>query len=103
VSFFKRLRGRRIAAWVLTAAAAVLVFLALVVPDQITRLPPGASVPAAFVRIPIEGIVAFAVLLALPARARGIAAAVLGAVLGLLTVIKIVDMGFFSVLARSPR
>ncbi|MEU7905444.1 sulfatase [Actinoplanes sp. NPDC049118] len=93
-------RGRRVAARVVTVLAAVLVFLALVVPDQISRLPAGSSVPAALVRIPIEGIVAFAVLLVLPARARGIVAGVLGAVLGLLTVIKVIDMGFFAFLSR---
>ncbi|GID92146.1 sulfatase [Amorphoplanes digitatis] len=112
MSYFKRFRrtpaegagagrGRRVAAWVITVLAAVLVYLALVVPDQITRLPAGSSIPAAFVRIPIEGIVAFAVLLLLPARARGIVAGVAGAVLGLLTVIKIIDMGFFNFLSRA--
>jgi hypothetical protein len=93
-------RQRRAAAAALTVAAAVLVFLALVVPDQITRLPPGSSVPAAFVRIPIEALAALAVLLALPARARRIVAGVLGGALGLLSVIKIVDVGFLAVLAR---
>ncbi|GIE48686.1 hypothetical protein Ani05nite_22200 [Amorphoplanes nipponensis] len=93
-----RRRGR--AAAPLTVLAAVLVFLALVVPDQLTRLPPGSSVPAAFVRIPIEALAAFALLLALPRRARGAVAGALGAVLGVLTVIKIIDMGFFTVLAR---
>jgi hypothetical protein len=93
-------RRRRLTAAALTVLAAVLVFLALVVPDQITRLPAGSSVPAAFVRIPIEALAAFAVLLVLPARARGVVAGILGAVLGLLTVIKVIDMGFFTVLAR---
>jgi hypothetical protein len=111
LSFFARLRRspapragvsrrRRVAAVVLTVLAAVLVFLALVVPDQITRLPAGSSVPAALVRIPIEALAAFALLLALPGRARSVVAGVLGAVLGLLTVIKVIDMGFFTVLAR---
>jgi hypothetical protein len=93
-------RRRRAGAVALTVLAAVLVFLALVVPDQVTRLPAGSSVPAAFVRIPIEALAAFAVLLVLPARARGIVAGILGAVLGLLTVIKVIDLGFFTVLAR---
>lgn len=84
----------------LTALAAALVFLALVVPEQITRLPAGSSTPAAFVRLPIEALAAFAVLLVLPRRARGVVAGVLGAVLGLLTIIKVIDMGFFTVLAR---
>ena len=93
-------RGRRLVAAALTVLAAVLVFLALVVPDQLTRLPAGSSIPAAFVRIPIEALAAFAVLLVLPARARGVVAGILGAVLGLLTVVKVIDMGFFTVLAR---
>lgn len=93
-------RKRRAAGWVLTFLAAVLVFLALIVPDQITRLPPGFSPWAALVRIPVEGLVGFALLLALPARVRPVAAGVLGAVLGLLTVVKVVDVGFFAVLSR---
>ena len=93
-------RWRRVTTVVVTVLAAVLVFLALVVPGQITRLPPGASVPAAFVRIPIEALAAFALLLALPGRARRVVAGLLGAVLGVLSVIKILDVGFFTVLAR---
>ncbi|MEV6342464.1 sulfatase-like hydrolase/transferase [Actinoplanes sp. NPDC051851] len=85
-----------------TGFAAILVFLALVVPDQITRLPPGNSWHTALVRLPIEGLIAGAVLLLLPRRRRirSIAAASLGMILGLLTVIKLVDIGFFAVLAR---
>ena len=54
----------------------------------------------ALVRIPIEALVAAALLIVLPARPRRIVAGVLGFVLGLLTVIKIVDLGFYAVLAR---
>ena len=98
--FRRTSRERRIAAGVVTVLATALVFFALVVPDQITRLPPGSSVFAALVRIPVEGLVGFALLLALPRRVRGIAAGILGALLGLLTVIKVIDLGFFAVLAR---
>jgi len=91
---------RRVGGAVVTTLAALLVFLALVLPDQITRLPPGNFVLNALVRIPIEALVVIAVLLVLPGRARQIAATVLGFVLGLLTVIKIIDIGFFAVLAR---
>ncbi|MFI7601839.1 sulfatase [Actinoplanes sp. NPDC049681] len=93
-------RSRRAAAWALTGLAALFVFLALVVPDQLTRLPPGSSPWAALVRVPVEAVAALAVLLVLPARARAITASVLGAALGLLTVVKVVDMGFFAVLSR---
>ncbi|GIE02220.1 hypothetical protein Adu01nite_35700 [Paractinoplanes durhamensis] len=91
---------RRVGGAVVTTLAALLVFLELVMPDQIARLPPGNFWMNALVRIPIEAIVAIAVLLALPERARRIGATVLGFVLGLLTIVKIVDMGFFAVLAR---
>jgi hypothetical protein len=91
---------RRVGGAVVTTLAALLVFLELVLPDQITRLPPGNFWLNALVRIPIEAIVAIAVLLALPERARRAGATVLGLTLGLLTVVKIIDMGFYAVLAR---
>jgi hypothetical protein len=93
-------KPRRVGGAVLTTLAALLVLAALIVPDQITRLPPGNPIGNALLRIPIEGIVALAILIVLPATPRKIVAGLLGFVLGLLTVIKIVDMGFYSVLAR---
>jgi hypothetical protein len=87
--------GRRVVARVVTALAALLVFLALVAPDDLGHL-----TPAAFVRIPVEALVAVAVLLVLPATPRRVVAMVGGAVLGLLTILKILDIGFVSVLAR---
>ncbi|MEU8813573.1 sulfatase-like hydrolase/transferase [Actinoplanes sp. NPDC048796] len=92
--------ARRVGGTALTALAVLLVFLALVLPDQITRLPPGNFWGTALLRVPIEGLLAVAVLLALPDRARRITATVLGVVLGVLTVLKIIDIGFFAVLAR---
>ncbi|MDY7088046.1 MAG: sulfatase [Actinomycetota bacterium] len=92
---------RRVGGAVVTTVAAVLVFLALVMPDQITRLPPGNFWGTALVRVPIEGLLVAALLLALPARARRITATVLGVVLGVLTVLKIIDIAFFAVLARA--
>ena len=96
---------RRVIRHVTTGFAVVLVFLALIVPDQITRLPPGNSVFTALVRIPAEALIAGAVLLLLPARgrlgrARGPLALGLGVLLGMLTVIKMIDIGFYAVLAR---
>jgi len=91
---------RRVGGGVVTTFAAVLVLFALVLPDQIFRLPPHNPWGNALVRIPIEALVAIAVLLALPERARRILATVLGLTLGLLTIVKIIDMGFFAVLAR---
>ena len=88
-------RGRTIATWVLTVLAALLVWFALVAPDRLDRLG-----PAAFVRIPIEGLVIVAVSLILPARARRILAVAVGIALALLTVVKILNMGFFTELDR---
>ncbi|MFG2307847.1 sulfatase [Streptomyces sp. NPDC048566] len=75
--------------------AGVLVLFALVVPNRLERLD-----VAAFLRIPAEGVLLAALLLALPARARRITSYAAGALLGLLTVLKFVDMGFYSVLVR---
>jgi hypothetical protein len=96
----ERRPARPILAGTLTAVAAVLVFVALVVPDQLARVKPGQFLPGAFLRIPLEGIVGAAVLIALPAKARRVAAAPLGLALGLLTVLNIINMGFRAVLAR---
>jgi hypothetical protein len=86
---------RRVRAGVATALAGLLVFLALVAPDRL-----GGLTPAAFLRIPVDGIVAVVVLLMLPARARRPVAVLLGVALGLLTVLKIVDVGFSTALDR---
>jgi phosphatidylglycerophosphate synthase len=84
-----------VAAWVTTALAGLLVLFALIAPNEISRLTPGA-----FVRIPVEGVLGVAFLLVLPARARRVVATLAGVALGLLTIVKILDMGFFAVFAR---
>jgi hypothetical protein len=88
-------RARTVAGRLTTGLAAGLVWFALVGPNQLIHL-----TPAAFVRIPIEGLVLLALCLVLPARARTVLAAAVGVLLGLLTVLKILDMGFFDVLDR---
>jgi hypothetical protein len=87
--------GRRVVAGALSALAGVLVFAALVAPNQLGGLTPGS-----FVRIPVEALVGVALLLVLPVRVRRPAAALAGVALGLLTILKIIDMGFNAVLAR---
>ena len=84
-----------VAGRVLSAAACLLVLLALTVPNRLDHL-----TPVAFLRIPVEGLLAVAALLLLPPRAGRVAAALAGAVIGLSAVLRVVDMGFFSVLAR---
>ena len=86
---------RRIAAGLTTALAGVLVLLALLAPDEFGRL-----TPAAFVSIPLDGVLGVALLLFLPARARAAAATLFGLALGLLTIMKLLDTGFFAVLDR---
>ncbi len=93
-------RARRLRSWALTGMAGLLVFAALAVPDK-----PGAfdslhGAWRAVARIPLEGILGAAVLLALPVRARRVVAMVLGAALGVLGVLKVVNMGFRDVLGR---
>jgi hypothetical protein len=80
---------------VITACAGLFVFLALVAPQTVGQL-----TPAALVRIPVEGLLGVALVLVLPARARRVVAALGGVALGLLTILKIVDMGFGVFLSR---
>ena len=95
-----RRRWRRILAGLLTFVAGVLVFFTLSTPNNISRLPAGSNIIEALIRIPIEALLGIAILLALPARWRRIAAAAGGVLLGLLTLVKVIDMGFFAALAR---
>ncbi|MFH9011964.1 sulfatase [Streptomyces sp. NPDC017943] len=91
-------RHPRAARWTslaITVLAGVLVLFALLVPNRIERLE-----FASFVRIPAEGVLLAGLLLALPPRPRRITAVVTGVLLGLLTVLKFLDMGFYQVLAR---
>jgi hypothetical protein len=81
--------------WTLTALAALLLFTALILPTTLGKL-----TPAAFLRIPIEGLVVIALLLVLPAKARKPVAIAFGVLLAILTILKIVDIGFYAVLNR---
>ncbi|MFE2064023.1 sulfatase [Streptomyces sp. NPDC059467] len=75
--------------------AGAFVIVAIVVPDRLDRL-----TVQSVLRLPVEAIFLAIVLLALPSKARRIAAVVAGAFLGLSTVLKLVDMGFYQTLAR---
>lgn len=88
-------RVRTVAAVMTSALAGLLVWIALLAPNEIGRLTPGA-----FVRIPLEGLPLVILALVLPPRGRRIAAATFGVVLGALTINKILDMGFIEVLDR---
>ena len=86
---------RPVAGRVITVLAGLLVLVALVAPNQLDQVTLGA-----FVRIPAEAIVGVALVLVLPPKVRWVVAAVGGAVLGLLTILKVLDMGFNEVLER---
>lgn len=91
----ERRRVRGALAAVTTILACLLVWFALVAPNQLSHLTLGAVL-----RIPVELLVIVTLALVLPVRARRTAAALVGVVLGLLVILKILDMGFFGVLDR---
>ena len=90
-----RARARTFLAAAVTVLAAVLVWVALTTPNRLDHLR-----PAAFVRLPLEALVYVALVLVVPARARTAVALVAGALLGALTVLRVLDMAFFASLNR---
>jgi hypothetical protein len=85
-------------AGVLTGLACILVLSALIAPNTLGNL-----TPEGFVRIPVEALLFAVFLLLLPSGAvwirRG-AAILAGVGLGLLTILKLLDMGFYATLNR---
>ncbi len=86
---------RTAAAWSATILACLLVWFALVAPNDLSQLTLGA-----FLRLPVEGLIVVAIALVLPPAPRRILAAVVGVILGLLTILKLFDMGFFEAFDR---
>ncbi|WP_399884754.1 CDP-alcohol phosphatidyltransferase [Streptomyces sp. BBFR51] len=78
-----------------TALSAVLVLGALLLPNTFVALEPNR-----FARIPAEAVIAAVLLLCLPRTARLVGAALFGTVLGALTVVNLLDMGFTEYLGR---
>ncbi|MGW5654177.1 sulfatase [Streptomyces humi] len=96
--WFRRRLNPRAAAVVRVGAnvlAGVFVLVAILVPDRLDRF-----TLQGFFRLPVEALFLAILLLALPSRARRIAAVVTGALIGLSTVLKCPDMGFYQTLAR---
>ncbi|MBG6105232.1 sulfatase-like hydrolase/transferase [Micromonospora vinacea] len=87
---------RSIASRLTTVLAALLVLLALTVPYDFGRLS-----PAGFVRIPLEALLVVALLLALPSRGSRLVATLAGVALGLLGLLKLLDLGFSASLSRA--
>jgi phosphatidylglycerophosphate synthase len=81
---------RRVVRRLTAVGAGLVVWGVLVAPDRLERL-----TPAAFLRIPVEGLVLVAIALLLPARARRVVAIVAGVLFGLLGVIKVFDVVLF--------
>jgi hypothetical protein len=90
-----RKRRHPVAAAVATVLAVLLAFVALIVPNQLGRISVGA-----LLQIPVEGLIVVALVLVLPVRAGRIVAAIVGVVVGALTILKVVDMGFYKALGR---
>ena len=85
-------RGIAVAATVL---AVLVVWFALAAPDRPSDLTLGA-----FVRFPLELLVLVALGMVLPAAPRRVLAVVVGTVLAVLVVVKVLDMGFFTLFDR---
>ncbi|MEU4875079.1 CDP-alcohol phosphatidyltransferase [Streptomyces sp. NPDC021608] len=81
--------------WTATVLSLVLVLGALLLPNRLNGLHVNR-----FTRLPVEAVLGASVLLALPRRPRIVAAVLGGMLLGALTVIDLLDMGFVEYLGR---
>jgi len=88
-------RVRRTLGGALTCLALLTVWGALVAPDQ-----PQHLTPAAFLRVPIEGLALILMAVVLPRTPRRILTALTGLALGLVVILKVLDIGFFDAFAR---
>lgn len=90
--------GRRthpVAASTADVLALLLVWFALVAPNQLHLM-----TPEAFLRIPAEGLAVVGLALLLPPRAGRVLAVGVGVLLAALTLLKILDLGFFAAFDR---
>jgi len=89
-------RTRRALRLAITVLSVVLVWGVLVLPDRALQF-----TPAAFARIPLEGLVLVAIAVVLPAGPRRIVAAVAGILFSLLTLVKILNIVFYAEIGRA--
>jgi hypothetical protein len=73
----------------------LIVWAALVAPDR-----PEDLTPTAFLRVPLDGLGLIALALFLPRIPRRSLAAIAGPALGLVVILKVLDIGFFTAFAR---
>lgn len=85
----------RVLSVLVTVLAAVLVYVCLQVPNTLDSLK-----PTQFLRLPAEAVMGAVVLVSLPRRPRLVVSALAGAVLGAVTVLNMLDMGFNEYLGR---
>ncbi|MEU7531891.1 sulfatase [Saccharothrix sp. NPDC042600] len=78
-----------------SAAAALLVLFALVAPNDLDQF-----TTSAFLRVPVEGLLGVMLVLVVPGRWRWAVAGVGGFALGVVVVVKVLDIGFDLVLYR---
>ncbi|WP_333738098.1 CDP-alcohol phosphatidyltransferase [Streptomyces sp. IBSBF 2806] len=88
-------RAARAVWWTATALSLVLVLGALLLPNRLESLQSNR-----FTRLPVEAVLGASLLLALPRRPRIVVAALGGILLGALTVVDLLDMGFMEYLGR---
>ena len=77
------------------ALACLLVLLTLLASPDVSQLTVGL-----FVSVPLEALLGVAVLLLCPVRARPAIATLFGVALGLLALMKLLDVGFLGILGR---
>jgi hypothetical protein len=90
-----RARARMVMATALTILAFLVVWAALVGPDQ-----PIQFRPSAFLRLPLEGFILVAAAAVVPPKARRVLVWVVGPLLGLVILLKILNIGFFAAFDR---
>jgi hypothetical protein len=91
-----RTAGARNRGAALTVLAFAVVWAALVAPTQPWMLTPGA-----FVRVPLEGIILVALAVVMPNSVRRVTPWVVGPALGVLVLVKLLDIGFFIAFDRA--
>jgi phosphatidylglycerophosphate synthase len=91
----ERGRVRKGIAIALTILAVLILWAVLVAPDQ-----PRYLIPSGFLRLPLEGLVLIALAVVLPPVARRIVAGIVGPALGLVVILKILNIGFVTAFAR---